>query len=479
MVAVPRSKGCLVCRKRSVKCDEVRPGCSQCRRGGRKCSGYDLPMTFISQHPELDKPKKASNIGQNRPSKQQPASNAASLALIMPQQHPIDRLKIQRSIYCPALNRVQLVNSFVNNLFPPRYLVPQLSFFADWLRLIPKYMAKSRLLDYAAQCLALGFFGRETANTASEQNGRGAYSIALGYLSRAVEDVEVGLSTETLCATMLLSFYEIYMRTQNTSWVTHAGGAGRLMQIRGAHRHKEGFDYIMFLGFRGIIIAEAVASETSCFLDSEDWRSIVASSEIYRTSSETFRFHNGFSNLIASVPAIAVRLNAATRCDTSIISRTSTIIDGTSLRDDFRRWHLRFTSAFATCELSAEEYALGKDHTTALASYDPETVWMAAWLCAYYACLIMLNTRISQLSDIDTSVENSELIRKLCVAVSHCSRAGNSGGQCLAFALPVALSLCKDELNGWVQESLASVGGLQGVSEAQISMLRSFVEVKL
>ncbi len=47
----------------------------------------------------------------------------------------------------------------------------------------------------------------------------------------------------------------MYMRTENNSWVRHAGGAGRLMQIRGAHRHREGFDHIMFMGYRGIIVS--------------------------------------------------------------------------------------------------------------------------------------------------------------------------------------------------------------------------------
>ncbi|KAG4433163.1 hypothetical protein IFR05_011347 [Cadophora sp. M221] len=340
-------------------------------------------------------------------------------------------------------------------------------------------MAKNHLLDYSAQCLALGFFGRETGNTVLEQHSREAYSKALRYLSRAIEDVEVGLSSETLCATMLLGFYEIYMHTERLSWVTHAGGAGRLMQIRGALRHKDGFDYIMFLGFRGIIIAEAVASGRPCFLDSEDWRGVVAGSENYLASSDTFRLHNEFSNLFASIPTIEIRLITATRKDSSTFSRASAVLDGASLRDDFRTWHLEFTSAFPTCEPSTEGHNIGEDHTTALNRSDPETVWMSAWLCACYACLIMLNTRISLLGDVDVIVENSELIAKLCIAVGHCSRVGNSGGQCLAFALPVALSLCKDELNGWIQESLVCVGGLRGVSEAQISMLQSFVKVKL
>ncbi|KAL4816017.1 hypothetical protein BDW67DRAFT_57557 [Aspergillus spinulosporus] len=38
----PRSRnGCITCKIRHVKCDEVKPFCSQCQKSGRKCDGYD------------------------------------------------------------------------------------------------------------------------------------------------------------------------------------------------------------------------------------------------------------------------------------------------------------------------------------------------------------------------------------------------------------------------------------------------------
>ncbi|KAK7935167.1 hypothetical protein PG985_000662 [Apiospora marii] len=41
MVGVPgRSKGCKTCLKRRVKCDETKPTCDRCRRGGFECLGY-------------------------------------------------------------------------------------------------------------------------------------------------------------------------------------------------------------------------------------------------------------------------------------------------------------------------------------------------------------------------------------------------------------------------------------------------------
>ncbi|KAH6961972.1 hypothetical protein BKA56DRAFT_598155 [Ilyonectria sp. MPI-CAGE-AT-0026] len=42
MVGVPgRSKGCNTCRKRRVKCDETKPTCLRCTKGGFECLGYE------------------------------------------------------------------------------------------------------------------------------------------------------------------------------------------------------------------------------------------------------------------------------------------------------------------------------------------------------------------------------------------------------------------------------------------------------
>ncbi|KAI0397586.1 hypothetical protein F5Y17DRAFT_349423 [Xylariaceae sp. FL0594] len=48
MVGVPRSKGCKTCRKRKIKCDELRPRCGPCRKGVRECEGYDVPTIFLN-----------------------------------------------------------------------------------------------------------------------------------------------------------------------------------------------------------------------------------------------------------------------------------------------------------------------------------------------------------------------------------------------------------------------------------------------
>lgn len=47
----PRTKtftGCWTCRKRHVKCDEQRPECARCRRGGRVCQGYGVRLGWTN-----------------------------------------------------------------------------------------------------------------------------------------------------------------------------------------------------------------------------------------------------------------------------------------------------------------------------------------------------------------------------------------------------------------------------------------------
>jgi len=205
----------------------------------------------------------------------------------------------------------------------------------------------------------------------------------------------------------------------------------------------------------------------------------VALSETYTTSSVTFQLHDRFSVLFAQVPGFAKQLGDIRGEDRTRLCRGPALEGAAALRNNFKAWHREFISTFPDSALESTNMSPNEETSMIPSPSGSQKVWIAAWLCSYYACLIMLNTRISQLSEVDTSMENSRLIGNLCIAIGQCARAGSSGGQCLAFALPVAMSLCKNELNGWVEESLADLEGRKGVSEEQIAMLRSFVRVKL
>jgi hypothetical protein len=49
-----RSKGCLSCITMKVKCDQTKPSCQRCRRGGRECPGYRDPGDFVFRNEAWD-----------------------------------------------------------------------------------------------------------------------------------------------------------------------------------------------------------------------------------------------------------------------------------------------------------------------------------------------------------------------------------------------------------------------------------------
>jgi hypothetical protein len=65
---------------------------------------------------------------------------------------------------------------------------------------------------------------------------------------------ETALSAETLCVTLLLVHYEKFVRIGDSTWSKHVAAVGRLMQMRGACRHRSGLGYLMYLASRGLLV---------------------------------------------------------------------------------------------------------------------------------------------------------------------------------------------------------------------------------
>lgn len=50
--------GCVTCRQRHLKCDEAKPVCHRCWKGGRECGGYNIPRPWLF---EPDRPRDKPN----------------------------------------------------------------------------------------------------------------------------------------------------------------------------------------------------------------------------------------------------------------------------------------------------------------------------------------------------------------------------------------------------------------------------------
>jgi len=52
-----RSKGCVTCKARRLKCDEGLPLCRRCNKAGITCGGYQLTNRFVDERPRIERSK--------------------------------------------------------------------------------------------------------------------------------------------------------------------------------------------------------------------------------------------------------------------------------------------------------------------------------------------------------------------------------------------------------------------------------------
>ncbi|KAK7991365.1 hypothetical protein PG988_000159 [Apiospora saccharicola] len=440
MVGVPSSKGCALCLKRSIKCDEGRPSCSQCRRGLRKCPGYaqGLKLKFMDEGPKL------------RRSVAKASGRTRAAELIPPESRGDSNGQRKGApvyMQIPASPEIDTLLEF------PQFRAP-----AAGLLFCLRHVPARGALDYAALSVALAYFARTSSAAQVLHDAQLAYTLALRYLAAAIADSAERAGSDVLCATMLLGHYESIVNV-DTAWIRHAGGAARLLQLRGARRcYESAFDYAIFLACRGSIIAESLASGEPCFLEENKWQSIpdgLIDFPLLPQSSELW--HDVFG-LFAKVPGLVKRAKCMTDF-TPESEQLSVLSSAVNIRRDLKQWHHHYTS-------SQEVRLVLSDYNNTDASFEEamfrrayvyKDVPSASVITSYCAYLIILNGAIGMLSSSNTlpAKESFELAMNICRSVDFCSLAGYCGTQVMRFSLPIARGALPAEYHGWIDSWIA------------------------
>ena len=188
------------------------------------------------------------------------------------------------SILSPTAYQSQLLSLFLSTVRSdnPLHVAPKFTCHSIWLAQLASRTEVSSTLLYAIRAISLSFLGRQTRDENLIQNSRLLYGKTLLKLNRALQDPAEGLGSDTLSATILLTFYEMLNCTEHNSWVRHAGGAAHLIQLRGVARHQTEFDKAIFLACRYSIVLQSYQTGKPCFLSLAPWRKL--SQDIYDTS---------------------------------------------------------------------------------------------------------------------------------------------------------------------------------------------------
>lgn len=85
--------------------------------------------------------------------------------------------------------------------------------FESYIAFIPSRLGHNVALDDAVDCLTTLYSTMFMENQLAEALNRSKYVQALSSLRWCLDDKDIALASETLCATLLLSIYEVYVPT--------------------------------------------------------------------------------------------------------------------------------------------------------------------------------------------------------------------------------------------------------------------------
>ncbi|CAG8885678.1 unnamed protein product [Penicillium egyptiacum] len=274
MVGVPRSKGCLACLQRRVKCDETQPRCQSCERRGNPCPGYTRTRKFCHF---------SANSPHERTRSTSPATQSSSMALVTTKearQYPtIPRTSMDEALM-PGLVSKALDRQcrkgfcdFVDAVFPTIYYSYSTRVELPWFEIAQYDRGAGIAMEWAFRSLGTLQIGRVSGNQRQILTSQEMYGRGLRYLVQAIKNPATVGTDDTLGAAILLGIYELMNETGENSWLLHSRGISHLLRLRGARSHTSGYGRTLLLSFRGLLVYEAFTRGEACFLESEEWRS--------------------------------------------------------------------------------------------------------------------------------------------------------------------------------------------------------------
>lgn len=164
---------------------------------------------------------------------------------------------------------------FVDTVFPNIYYSYSSRMERPWFDVVHNQQGTARLLDCGLCSLGSLQLGRANGNQRLILASQEMYGRGLCHLVQALKNPTTAGKDDTLGAAILFGIYELINATVERSWLLHSRGISHLFRLRGPKSHVSGFGRTLLLSFRGILVFEAFIRGEACFLESEEWRSIL------------------------------------------------------------------------------------------------------------------------------------------------------------------------------------------------------------
>ena len=292
-------------------------------------------------------------------------------------------------------------------------IAPTFSCHSIWLAQLASRTEASSTLIHAIRAMSLSFLGRQARDENLVRNSRLIYGKTLLLLNKSLQDPIEGLASDTLSATVLLTFFEMLNCTEHKSWVRHAGGAARLIQLRGVERYRTDFDKALFLACRYSMVTESYHTGKGCFLSAAPWRKLsqeIHESSHWKSASEDAR--EAFFQEIVHQPEYvmdSVNYMASGGRDRSVLQ--DLVRRGHMHRSNHKAVHRRFMEALRAEGRGPTEVPSSAGDKVFPVVYRFPGILVASYFCSYWSLLKVLNITLigleAKLSAVESTCQDS------------------------------------------------------------------------
>ncbi|KAH0489426.1 hypothetical protein TgHK011_009856 [Trichoderma gracile] len=478
-----RSFGCGACRRIKMKCDETRPVCDRCLRAGRECV-YPPQFHFIDTNTRFAVPE-------TRELSTLPRTGAHDLKARLTMLHEEGGedgmiYKFQLLRYrsttppsssrsssppvpkAPSLSRGEKLASALAASFKGPPYGYRLHHLGRYMTEIPRRLGHNAALDIAVECLLQSHTQLLEAIELSQPSSQPSpeYMRALQTLQNVIADPVLGTSAETVCATMLMAHYEMMAPERRShQYIAHAGGASKLIFVRGPRRVRTDFEYNLFRTQRGRIVLEALLRGEHCFLLTGGWQDICPEKcRGIKFSSVDYLFES-----ICRIPTL-VKYVVDWRAGVSELGLSELTHYGRKLQQELRAASPR-GSAFVRLEddLGFEERpSSASDDEFPLSihfrSHEGAIFHTWRWMALLIADLCLVNL----VADPRLRLSIADTARRICMCYEYASLSNPLEAQFLQVPLIIAYAVSDQKRKDWITDKInLLMGGLYVTYTAQ------------
>ncbi|KAE8149495.1 hypothetical protein BDV25DRAFT_156227 [Aspergillus avenaceus] len=272
MVGIPRSKGCRLCVNRKVKCDETRPHCRRCTKGGFQCPGYTRPLKFCDETLTLKRKYNGDNASKPYCGRIRKTKRVRSVAS---QESSIDGTLAPNLAYeALHIQMKERFNDFLNMHSASVYGAVSGWIDTNWLDYVRDQASTcGPAMLWALRAMTTFNMGLAKEDREAIICGQHMYGRAIEHLSQLLQSSSA-LSDETLAAAMVLAGFDQLDSDCPKSWLMHTCGIRDMICARGPEAHRHGIGRTLLVSWRPFLVLESMVHEKPCFLEDPTWAAV-------------------------------------------------------------------------------------------------------------------------------------------------------------------------------------------------------------